>query len=448
MSIKKDKNNSNLYQSHVQALIQQNAGLSDKEISKLLHKHGEFVMDLIMTFNDYPKKILLMFFPNDINEEKFLQMIFMKIGKLLTQHLVKISCCQLYYIKGMEIIDFSYNRDGKYYFEKENSQDINKIRKKFIAECKQTGGKRKTLEDIYWNYVGASVQSNELKTNFNTVFESVLRKLDNPMVFPVTRKLIKYIYAKIDSVYFEGNISNYLEERYGADLLCEKNTKLTRTAGRFSFGLDGLSPILEIGDKIISSLFTKGEKSIKNGGYIINNRLSFLIRVIEHELCHLLTLMFQPKEAIINAGHGPIFRTFIKNTFGHTDYTHDGFAGDTDIADNMRDILKVGNKIKYHGKINIETGKVISLRKHYIEILLDSGTISAAPYGKVIEITDNSEKSHIDISKFKIGGKVSFKKGGNEMQCIILSFTNRRVKVSCDDGKKYYVVISAIKILD
>lgn len=442
------------YVSEVQKLINKKHKLSDSKIRVLLQEHHEVVFDLIFTFeSNNPQERLLMFFPEDITEDEFLALIFNELGNM-TRYLVKISCCQMYCstdVKNSNVVKFSLDRNGKYYFNVDINNDadtrrLNKIRLAFVESLsnKLTGGsssKKSSLGDIYWDYVESPPTKKITIERHENVYNKVLTKLEkedeDPMDFIITAKIVKYIYTKIDKEFFDGLISPYLESSFGADLKCGIASKMKTTAGWFSFGDDSKTPTMMIADKVFAKFFTHGEKSITNGGFTEKNRLGFLIRTIEHELCHLLLAVFDYKNSNINKGHGPAFRTFVLHAFRHTDYHHAGFSGDTEVADRMKSELRIGNLVEYNNKKGKSgTGKVIKLGSNSVLI---HGAANGISYGNVIRIIDHGTEPvplDIDISKLKIGQELYIQKKTKSVQCKLISMTDARAHVECD-GKRY-----------
>jgi hypothetical protein len=314
--------------------------------------------------------------------------------------------------------------------------------------------KTKKLETIYWNYVNKPPAKDEILGRNNTVYQNVLKKVTDPMKFDISVELIKNIYNQIDQVYFDGLISGFLMEKFAKDLACVIAPKLKTTAGRFTFGKSKKDPELQIPDKVFMKFFSNGEKTLDIGGHKVTNRLAFLIRTIEHELCHLLTLSFDYKNSIANKAHGQGFRTFILNAFGHTDYKHKAFSGDIEVAEKMKATLKIGNTIEYLSKETKQTGIVIKLMAKYLVVDGYNKGISYGNVTKIISTTTTVPKKitikapvQINKPKFKIGQDVIIQFKAKQIKCKIVSFTDKRAKVKCDDGKMYYApwqIVSAV----
>jgi len=469
------------YISKVEHEVQKNQSLPGTEVGKLLDKHGEIALHAVLTFTDNSREQMMLYLPNYITLQGFMDQVFIELGKQITK-LSSIHAVQLYATgksakfvpsgTGMWDIDSKTNDSRKYNkwrddfliaqgggtrktTKKTTSAKSNQGRNKHKNVKQRGGSMHESLHDIYSDYIDHALDMKTINERYKKVYDSACKHLRDPVDLKISRRLIRYIYEKTDAIWFNGAIRPYLEDRFSQDLLCIKNVRLRSTAGRFSFGEEGLVPTLEIAPSVFAKLFTHGEKSLGSGVTRATNRLEFLIHTIHHELCHLIVLLFDMKNGAINGGHGPLFRKFIFNTFGHTDYKHQGFSGDSELADTMAKDLKPGYVVEYRDKKgNEHQGVVLKIRASYAVV---KGHKYGIPYGKIIKIVDRSNKlpepvkadpvNPVDLGKLSVGQSVIFKRKTKNLACRLLSYTSKRARLECiDDGKQWYVPWSMIAL--
>ena len=85
---------------------------------------------------------------------------------------------------------------------------------------------------------------------------------------------------------------------------------------------------ISISSPILYSLFNKNEKSSKINGLQCYNRLECYISIFEHELTHLIIMIFCPKLGSTKGGHTETFIKIVHNLCGHTECKHMLLCGD------------------------------------------------------------------------------------------------------------------------
>lgn len=119
-------------------------------------------------------------------------------------------------------------------------------------------------------------------------------------------------------------IEDYDTDFFGGEIL-DKNNVDIKTLGKDTFTTEGRCI-----EKMCEYTITIPVEKIKIynptmvAGHICNTDLDCLLRVIEHEISHLILFMFCGDQAVSDV-HGPLFKNFIKDNFDHTDYHHNLF---------------------------------------------------------------------------------------------------------------------------
>ncbi|QKF94834.1 SprT-like protein [Fadolivirus algeromassiliense] len=289
------------------------------------------------------------------------------------------------------------------------------------------------------------------------VYDYLLKKVFyDPNFKSLTNKDIKQTFNIIDMVYFNGKINKYIKEN-NINLSFKSSAKLTKTAGICKFKYTGERTCkysIGISNKILDNLFVKDEKSLKINGLLCYNRLECYINILEHELTHLLILLFCPEEGQEMGGHTETFKKITKNLFGHTEYKHMLLSGDYELVEEKKKEMKlnieVGDYIiskPINGKIF--KGVVTNISNKSVTVLLDSEKAVRLYYEIIDRIEGKKEiVIHSDTNeikeKLKPNDKVKIKLKGIIQIGSVVSVNPKRVRIKMEDGKEWYVPYNMI----
>jgi hypothetical protein len=134
-------------------------------------------------------------------------------------------------------------------------------------------------------------------------------------VYIMTPSDLEKLFNRYDDLCFKGQIKDYFNQH---------NFTITfKTTGEPTFTTEGLC-----GPKTCHYVMTILTDPFKNifkptnvAGHICNNQLQCLMRVIEHELVHLLVFIFCG-DPFMTDQHGDLFITLSQQLFNHTDIHH------------------------------------------------------------------------------------------------------------------------------
>ena len=102
-----------------------------------------------------------------------------------------------------------------------------------------------------------------------------------------------------------------------------KFTLKFKTSGEDTFTTEGICTH-KVCDYVVTIpiAYFKGVNGITNvAGHMCKDQLECLLRVIEHELVHLIIFMFCG-DPFITDQHGELFMNMVGDLFGHTDFRH------------------------------------------------------------------------------------------------------------------------------
>ena len=181
---------------------------------------------------------------------------------------------------------------------------------------------------------------------------------------------LKKLFSLYDRVFFNDQISQLLQKN-NSKLLFEVKSSGKIVSGGFCKYLGrgkakDCTITISFPEKLYTSLFTRGEKSLYAGGFKCTDRLHCLQYGMEHEIVHMLMFLqgyigtagMTMKEKRIYSEHGKLFQCIIKAYFGHTDYTHGLLSGDAD-KKLTKEAVEIGMRVKFVNKKSKLEGVVI-----------------------------------------------------------------------------------------
>ena len=218
------------------------------------------------------------------------------------------------------------------------------------------------------------------------------------------------LFALYDETFFEGALRKRVHSK-GSVFKIKPSKKLTRTAGLCAYDpgqrKHRCEYWIEISINVLNKTFHESEAH-DSGGVLCHSRIECMQLVLEHEMIHLLTYLWEACDAkptltrtgktVAPDAHDPIFKQLVKNIFGQTRVQHSLLSGLTqDQITNFS--LKNGD---VHVKGDLRVGMLI-------EFGGSSFRITQIKRKKmVVERTDNGNPYLIRIdADFTIKGEAS-----------------------------------------
>lgn len=126
---------------------------------------------------------------------------------------------------------------------------------------------------------------------------------------------LRRLLDRYDELYFEGDLNKHLKNvSYKLEF---------KTSGEATFTTEGICNHKTCDYTI--TILTKPFKKVRGvtivAGHKCNDQMECLLRVIEHEMLHLIIFIFC-SDSFITDQHGPLFMNMAKDLFGHTDHRH------------------------------------------------------------------------------------------------------------------------------
>jgi len=131
----------------------------------------------------------------------------------------------------------------------------------------------------------------------------------------MSSKDLHKMFTRYDKLCFNGDVENYIQKA---------NFSLRfRTNGEDTFTTEGIctQKICNYTVTIPTHYFANIGKVTIVAGHPCKDQLDCLLRVMEHELVHLIIFMFCG-DFFITDQHGELFMNIARDLFGHTDFRH------------------------------------------------------------------------------------------------------------------------------
>lgn len=280
-----------------------------------------------------------------------------------------------------------------------------------------------------------------------------LKKLEKKIdINKLDKKAVKETFKILDDIYFDNRIGDRIENM-DAKLSFAVSNRLSCTAGycEYSWQSDYYGNKkwkfkLTISTKIINNLFSNKESALKINGLKCYNKLECYLNLYQHELIHLLLLVFCFKKGKDYGGHTDTFTKIVFNLFGHTEYKHNLLCGDADKNEENENKFKkeieIGDEIKSKKiKDKIYQGPVFKLTTKYAYILLPKNRKIGLPYYLIDKIVKKNKKKKDFV--IKEGMTVKFILKGKEVSGKVVKINKTRIRVDVN-GKLWNVPLELI----
>lgn len=177
----------------------------------------------------------------------------------------------------------------------------------------------------------------------------------------ISVKDLEMLFAKYDSLFFEGNLSKGYENR----LRFKLSKRMTRSGGKCSYNYAYKTYTIAISAILIFNTFREERREILVNGIICRDRLEALMRIFEHELIHLIEHDLFGKSSC----SGQRFKELSYGIFRHTDVTHRLVTIDEAARQNFD--LHVGSKVFFQVENRVLKGIIYKITKRATVMVKD-----------------------------------------------------------------------------
>ena len=186
----------------------------------------------------------------------------------------------------------------------------------------------------------------EIKEKTRTIYDQIViqsNNIDHGNYTSIATSDLKLIFELYDQIFF----NNFFAENYGDKIYFRLSNRMTKAAGKTKRIMKTNEFIISLSTTLIYQTFNDIKREIKVNGIICHDRLEATMRVLEHEIIHVIEhILFDSSSC-----SKPIFKCYSRNIFGHTDVTHQ-LITQAEVAHKNYN-LHVGDVVsfEYEGKI-------------------------------------------------------------------------------------------------
>ena len=159
--------------------------------------------------------------------------------------------------------------------------------------------------------------SGEIKKKSKKIYRQILAESEN-----LDRGNFKAIgtddLASLFKLYDLHFFDRFFHNNYREKISFRLSRRMTMAAGRIAYMKDDGTYTISLSTTLISQTFHDVRREVTVNGIVCHDRLEATMRVLEHEIIHLLEWELFGKTSCSK----PRFRRLSRNIFGHTDVTH------------------------------------------------------------------------------------------------------------------------------
>ena len=169
---------------------------------------------------------------------------------------------------------------------------------------------------------------------------------------PLMKKDVETVFQVIDEVY----LNNFFKQNYLNQFCFKTSNRMTASGANIR-----TSNMCEFTITVSNVILGKAYNQIENLPKTVNgldcvDRLSALVRVVEHEIGHAIEFINYGK-----SGHGRRFKDLVNNTFGHTDVCH-ALKREGPVS-TIEQNLSAGDEVKFNHNNQTYQGKITRITK-------------------------------------------------------------------------------------
>ncbi len=172
---------------------------------------------------------------------------------------------------------------------------------------------------------------------------------------------LEFLFALYDSYFMDGVLKKLCSDRLGFRV----STRMTKSAGTLIYRRRNGPYTICISEVLMLGAFTSERESVVVNGLPCRDRLEATMRVLEHEIIHLLELLAFGSTSCAR----PRFRELSRRVFGHTDVTHE--LGSGAIAPGSPHSVTQGDTVRFKYRGRSYSGTVTRVTKRATVMVRD-----------------------------------------------------------------------------
>ncbi len=148
-------------------------------------------------------------------------------------------------------------------------------------------------------------------------------------------------FARLFELYDLHFFDRYFHNQYNGKIFFRLSERMTKAGGKITYAKGTDVYTIYLSTALIFQTFGEVTREITVNGIVCHDRLEATMRILEHEVIHLLELVFFDSTSCSK----PRFKHLSQNIFGHTEVTH-RLVTQAELAQEQHN-LGVGSKVSF-----------------------------------------------------------------------------------------------------
>lgn len=196
------------------------------------------------------------------------------------------------------------------------------------------------IDIAHLKYTPKQIKKKTRKISRKILAES--ENIDNGNFNSIAIRDVAHLFELYDQYFFD----NFFQGHHRQKIFFRLSDRMTRSGGRITYAQQTETYTISLSTTLIFQTFHDVTREVAVNGIVCHNRLEATMRLLEHEIIHLLEWV---RFGSSNCSK-PLFQDLSYNIFGHTEVTHQ-LVTQTERARKKFNI-RVGDKVsfEYNGK--------------------------------------------------------------------------------------------------
>jgi hypothetical protein len=166
-------------------------------------------------------------------------------------------------------------------------------------------------------------------------------------------------------------LDHFIRDACGGRLTARVSNRMTKTAGKITYARSTGPYTISLSKHLVLKAFSARHAPVTVNGVACRDRLGVVMRLLEHELVHLLELLLYGETSCAKQR----FRRMSRDVFGHADVTHELLKQDRDPA-SVRCVC-VGDHVRFQFRRRWLSGTVSRITRRATVLVAEHRRSSA-----------------------------------------------------------------------
>lgn len=212
------------------------------------------------------------------------------------------------------------------------------------------------MNTTHSDLINQRIHPDEIKEKTNRIYRRILKESQN--IFEGNFKRIgtsdlKRLFELYDQHFFNGFFYDNCKDK----LTFRLSSRMTKTAGKVTHHKQSNSYTISLSTILLFQTFEDVQETVRVNGIVCYDRLEAAMRVLEHEIIHLMELTVHGISSCSNNK----FKHKAKKIFGHTDVTHQLITQEVRALSKYE--LKIGDEVLFEFEGEVHRGIIYKITK-------------------------------------------------------------------------------------